>query len=139
MTVEPEDPPPETALCPVELDPGGSRLDANALTHLLALAGPVDGPELMRRLTGDLGGVMAGITVSLANKDSAAMRHHSHVLLGIAGAIGAQQIYELAQHLNEWAKDKGTMNAAPQATAVTQHLSHLIGHLRLLSGQMGMV
>ena len=139
MTVKPADHPPETALSPVTLDPSYSHLDANALTRLLTLAGPVDGPELMRRLIDDLGGVTAGITASLANKDSAAMRHHSHVLLGLSGEIGAQHIYVSAQHLNQLAKDNAIMQAAPQATAVMQHLSELIGHLRLLSGQMGMV
>lgn len=113
-------------------------LDVAALTRLVALAGPVDGPELMRRLIVDLGSVLTGITTAFANQDRALMLRHSHVLLGIAGAIGAKSIYQLAQYLNACAKDDTGMDAAPQSTELPQRLMALIQHLHLLSAQMGM-
>lgn len=114
-------------------------LDEEALSRLVALAGPSEGPELLRRLIADVRGVFAGITKGFAAGDRDAMRHHSHVLLAIAGTIGAQHIYQLAQHLNQCARDDTCVEAAPQAVELMQRLPGLIERLQLLSDQMGIV
>lgn len=117
---------------------GDCSLDEVALVRLVALAGPDDGPELMRRLIGDVGDVFSGITTGFATQDREAMRRHSHVLIAIAGTIGAHHIYHLALHLNQCARDDTCGEAAPQTVDLIDRLSGLIQRLHLVSARMGM-
>lgn len=112
--------------------------DEEALSRLLALAGPCDAPELMRRLIADVQGVAVGMTAGLAAHDRHAMRKHSHVLLAIAGTIGAQQIYDLAKLLNQCAKDDDCIAAEPHAIDLMLRLEVLVARLQSMSGAMGL-
>lgn len=112
--------------------------DEQALARLLALAGPCDAPELMRRLIADVRDVATGMTAGLVNRDRVAMRKHSHVLLAIAGTIGAQHIYHLAQLLNQCAKDDECVAAEPYAVDLMDRLDRLVDRLQHLSAEQGM-
>lgn len=112
-------------------DPFG--LDDRTIRRLLALAGPSDAPELMRRLISDLRGVTAG----LMTQDCAALRKHSHVLLAIAGTIGAHRIHSLAAHLNRCAKDTDCTHAKPEAVDLMQLLDGLIARLHVMAAELG--
>jgi HPt (histidine-containing phosphotransfer) domain-containing protein len=112
-------------------------LDETTLRELLALAGPTDGPELMCRLIADINGVVAGMTAGLAALDHAAMRWHSHVLLAIAGTIGAAQVSVLAKRLNEHAKADDAVSTRQCATRLMADLDGLLGQLQQMSGEPG--
>lgn len=113
-------------------------LDETTLLDLLALAGPADGPELMRRLIDDMGLVHTGMTAALAANDGAAMRWHSHVLLSIAGTIGAPRVYALAKRLNDCARSDTCLTADPAAVDLLADLGRLLSRLREMAGEMGM-
>ena len=116
-------------------DPSG--LDEHTLRRLLALAGPSDAAELMRRLIADVRGVAEGMMTGLMSEDRAAMRKHSHVLLAIAGTIGAPRIHGLAAHLNNCAKDIDCTHARPQTMELMQRLDGLIARLHVLAAELG--
>ncbi|MBI1170209.1 hypothetical protein GC209_02315 [bacterium] len=115
-----------------------SGLDETTLPDLLALAGPSDGPELMRRLIDDIGRVSAGLAAALAVDDHVALRWHSHVLLAIAGTVGAPRAYALAKRLNLRAKEEACVATDPASVELMTDLEKVILRLRQISVEMGM-
>jgi HPt (histidine-containing phosphotransfer) domain-containing protein len=75
-------------------------MDPERLTRLLEIAGPEDSSELLRRLSGDLTRVRDNIVAALNNADIAALRAETHVLISLAGAVGAERLHQLAKHMN---------------------------------------
>lgn len=73
-------------------------LDDAVLARLLDLAGPVQGPEILDRLILDLTGVRQGIVHS--GGDELALRRQLHVLIGIAGTVGATPLHAAARDLS---------------------------------------
>lgn len=112
-------------------------LDEAALNRLLALAGPEDGPELMRRLIVDLDAVAVGLAASLATGDRGGLRHHSHVLLAISGSIGARRLCDLAQMINQSAKDDTMVAQRSQADEIMWRLDAVILRLRDMQADQG--
>ena len=117
---------------------GPQVLDEAALIRLLALAGPTDAVELMRRLRVDLHDVAVGLTAGLASHDTVAIRRHSHVLLAIAGTIGAQHIYLMAQNVNQSAKEEGNLVSKTDAADLMQMLNTLMERLPVLAVEQGL-
>ena len=117
---------------------GPQVLDEAALIRLLALAGPTDAVELMRRLRVDLHDVAVGLTAGLASRDTVAIRRHSHVLLAIAGTIGAQHIYLMAQNVNQSAKEEGNLVSKTDAADLMQMLNTLMERLPVLAVEQGL-
>ena len=134
----------------IDPSPQGELLDEAALLRLVALAGPADGPELMRRLIADLLKISVGLTAGFASHDRKALRQHCHDLLAIAGTIGAVRICQLSKGLYQADKDgmraeggpqavDGPQTSGPaQATELLQRLPGLIQRLQTLSGPLGM-
>ena len=117
---------------------GPQVLDEAALIRLLALAGPTDAFELMRRLRVDLHDVAVGLTAGLASHDTVAIRRHSHVLLAIAGTIGAQHIYLMAQTLNQSAREASNLVSKADAADLMRMLNTLIERLPVLAVEQGL-
>lgn len=113
-------------------------LDEAELSRLLAMAGPIDAKELMRRLIADISGVKSGMAEGMLAGDRVAIRRHSHVLLAIAGTIGADRVYELARVINLCAKDDDCTLARPHAAEVLVGLDGLVQHLRAMAAELGM-
>jgi HPt (histidine-containing phosphotransfer) domain-containing protein len=80
--------------------PMPSQMDESRLAHLLHIAGPVDGAELLHRLQDDLGRAETVLKRALPGPDLAAIRETTHVLTALAGAIGAMGLAEAARTLN---------------------------------------
>lgn len=76
-----------------------------ALDHILDLAGPEIAPRLMGQMVLDLQSVQAGLRGAADGLDWAAMRAHSHVLISLAGTMGAVGLQADAVTLNEAAHD----------------------------------
>ena len=77
-----------------------SRLDDTRFQRLLEIAGPQGAQELLSRLTDDLENVQEQMRLAVQEKDQAGLRAHTHVLISLAGAVGADQLHSLAQVLN---------------------------------------
>ncbi len=120
------------------IPPGPQGLDEVAFLRLLTSAGATDGPELMRRLRTDLGHLVAGLTEAFGTGDRAALRTHSHVLVAIAGTIGARHIHRQAQALNECAKDPACVLSAFDAADLMRRLDVLINRLREIAIDLGL-
>lgn len=76
------------------------RFDEQRFMALLILAGPETGLELVMRLDEDLSRVATALTQAAPGPDRPALREQSHVLLAIAGTVGADGLFVLAERLN---------------------------------------
>jgi len=78
------------------------------------------GPDSMRELLGkvqsDLADVRAGVQKGVINKDAAAIRACTHILISVAGAFGAVNLQHIAEALNATAKSGDWAKITPEAT-----------------------
>jgi len=99
----------------------GLRDDPARLDRLLALAGPADAVELLTRFETDLAETARRIATALAANDAAALRAASHVLIAVAGSLGALGVEAQARHLNAEAHRAGPgPDAAPGLAAAAE-------------------
>ncbi|MEO8241754.1 MAG: Hpt domain-containing protein [bacterium] len=82
--------------------------DEKRFAGLLELAGPDTALELVERLEDDLRAVEAALSVVARTADMPTLQAQSHVLLGVAGTIGANRLFELAKGLNDVAHVAGS-------------------------------
>ncbi|WP_287186971.1 response regulator [Rhodovulum sp.] len=89
----------------------GVPFDPVHLDRLLALAGPEDGRELLRRMREDFGTVERGLNEGRARDDLALIRTRTHVLISLAGAVGNVILQAEAEALNAAARshDRATV------------------------------
>jgi HPt (histidine-containing phosphotransfer) domain-containing protein len=100
-------------------DAGDADIHRPTFDGLIRLAGPVVAPELLAQLGNDLGMIEEGLAQALAAQDIPSIRHQTHVLIALAGSVGAEGLLQLAKSLNAQAN-------LPQKTDMT-----VLGH-RLL-------
>ncbi len=74
--------------------------DEQRFAALLDLAGPAHALDLAMRLDEDLSRVSQALTVAAVDLDRPKLRETSHVLLAIAGTVGANRLCDLATRLN---------------------------------------
>lgn len=106
----------------------GDDFDATRLDRLLALAGPRDAAELLSRIEGDLSDTATRIADALPRADSEALRAASHVLVAVAGSVGAQGLEAAARRFNTAAHAEGadpSPELARTAEAVLQGIAAL--------------
>lgn len=87
------------------------------LDRLIELAGPRDAAELLRRIRADLAGAAQRIEAALPLADRAALRSATHVLIAVAGSVGALALAAQARVLNT-AAHADTPARQPDAAAV---------------------
>ena len=75
-------------------------VDHSRLAHLLEIAGADSAAELLNRLSSDLRRAERGLQAGLATADRATIRAETHVLIALAGAVGAVGLQKLAEALN---------------------------------------
>jgi CheY-like chemotaxis protein len=98
-------PEPDDVLSTGGVDPGlGQKMDEDRLEALLDIAGPEGGQELLARLDEDLCSVRTRLVDGVAARDVAAIREQTHILIALAGAVGADRLSGLAEVLNVAAK-----------------------------------
>ncbi len=96
--------------------------------QLLDVAGAA-GTELLTRLNADLRKVERGLVAGLAESNLDAVRAETHVLIALAGAVGAEKLGTLAQSLNTLAhrREGGELNAlGEQCLAQLDRLIHFV-------------
>ncbi len=96
------------------------------LDRLLALAGDENGAELLSRLTQDFRTVRTGVQAGLSEPDFALLRARTHVLISLAGAIGADQLQSMAETLNRAAHDRDSGRAAETGRQVVRQIGSVL-------------
>jgi hypothetical protein len=74
--------------------------DPSRMDRLIELAGPRDAAELLRRIRTDLLGAARQIEDGLLRGDHLAIRNATHVLIAVAGSVGALALEGQARALN---------------------------------------
>lgn len=74
--------------------------DRERYRRLMELAGAEAAQELLERLAEDLARVERGLMRALAGPDPIEVRSETHVLIALAGAVGATPLQRLAEALN---------------------------------------
>ncbi|MEN9410422.1 MAG: hypothetical protein RL216_2396 [Pseudomonadota bacterium] len=90
-------------------DPAALLGDGRALTDILAMAGPASAARILRQIHTDLSETRRALCPALAAIDWTAIRAQTHILIALAGTIGAMRLHALAIDLNTTAhaQDKG--------------------------------
>lgn len=94
---------------PAATDPAG--LDPAVLEGLIALAGPEMAPALLSQIRIDLREAGDGIASGIDRADWEQIRRHSHVLISVAGSVGAMALHHRAEAVNSaaHARDLGAL------------------------------
>ena len=90
-----------------------SAIDISTFDRLMQIAGPETAPSLLQQVLIDLGTIRQGLNQSAPTLDWMDLRHQSHVLISIAGSLGADRLGGLAEDLNRSANrsDSEQLNA----------------------------
>ncbi len=104
------------------------RQDLTPLLRLAKIAGPAAAAELFARLQEDLATAQDGLARAVTLRDLQGLRAHSHVLVALAGTVGADALHRDAIRLNGLATDHtlGDDTVFNRATALDAALSDLI-------------
>lgn len=100
--------------------------DGAALRDILALAGPDMAPRLLAQIATDLTLTATQLAPAIAQRDWPQIRAQSHVLISVAGTIGAMGLHAAACLLNTAAHDRDEPQIAALAPALTADLARLI-------------
>ena len=95
---------------------------------LLGLAGPEAAQELLSRMIADLSRVERGLVAGLSAPTFAAVQTESHVLLSVAGAVGAGRLQELARELCAAARREDSVAMQLIGRSVLTQIDRLIAY-----------
>jgi len=104
----------------------------------MGIAGPVAGQELLHRLEADLRQVERGLIAGLAEERLSEIRGQTHVLIALAGAVGASRLQQLAEAMNAAAHEGDMLPLRALAASAMKHLDqliHFVTHQRALRHQ----
>jgi CheY-like chemotaxis protein len=108
-------------------------LDIRRFEALLEIAGPEGRVELLTRLLSDLQSVERGLVLGCSEPDYAMIRSQTHVLIAVAGAVGAERLMTAARALNTAAHQRTAEEVkaiAPEVLALLDDLIHFVsGHV----------
>jgi len=122
-------------LGPESRSPAGAVVDEAVFAHLLTVAGPTQAQDLLDRLLADLGRVERGLVAGLSELDLATIRADGHVLVSVAGSVGAVRLQELAEELCASARREDGAAVLLVGRSVLTQIDRLIAYAaRQLSG-----
>jgi HPt (histidine-containing phosphotransfer) domain-containing protein len=101
-------------------------MNRGTFERLMSIAGPAAARELLDRLDDDLRRTESELAAGLARQDRTAIRSGTHVLIALAGAVGAERLQALAQTLNAMAHQNGEIGRA-EAEEALDLLRRLVG------------
>ncbi|EEW24519.1 ATP-binding response regulator [Rhodobacter ferrooxidans] len=106
--------------------------DPARLHHLLQLAGPATARELLTRLDADLAATRTQLARAASGPDWPSLRAQSHVLIALAGTVGADPLHRSAVALNAVAhqRDASSLHGLHRTT-----LGQLDALIRVLADQ----
>lgn len=109
---------------------------AQQFDRLMEVAGAEAAPELLRRLIEDLRHVERQLHLALADPDWSEIRAQTHVLIALAGAVGALRLQHRSEALNAAAHRRDGAALAEQAPPILALLDDLIHFVaRRMSGE----
>jgi HPt (histidine-containing phosphotransfer) domain-containing protein len=97
-----------------------------ALRDILAIAGPETTLRILQQVGIDFTSVQSRLIPALAVCDWASIRAETHVLMSVAGTIGATQLQHLAQSANHAAHARSTTEIEALATDLRVELARMI-------------
>ena len=106
--------------------------DEDRFAALMELAGPQVALELAERLDDDLTSVAQALDKAGKNGDHRTLRSQSHVLLAIAGTVGATRLHELSHSLNLIIRACETTNVRALLIEIRVCLEDVITRVRLV-------
>ncbi|WGV16204.1 hypothetical protein [Fuscovulum ytuae] len=109
----------------ISADPTVILGDGKRLADILALAGPDTAPLILRQMELDLAAVEAAISPALRSRDWTAIRAQTHVLISLAGTIGADRLHAAAIDLNVAAHDRAEAHVTRLGPPLLSDLAHL--------------
>lgn len=101
-------------------------LDFERYERLIDIAGEDGARELLDRLEEDLRQVERGLERALRESNRAEIRTQTHVLIALAGAVGADALQKLAESLNAAAHRKGSEGMIGLGRQTLRQLGHLV-------------
>lgn len=104
--------------------------DGAALREIMALAGPDMAIRILEQMRTDLAGVAAALLPAISTCHWPTIRAQTHVLVALAGTIGAKRLHQLAIDANTAAHDQASArlaDIAPQLLADLAALQALLG------------
>ncbi|MGL4320898.1 MAG: hypothetical protein ACRCS3_08550 [Paracoccaceae bacterium] len=105
-------------------------VDAQVFERLMALAGPSTAIELLDQLLIDLDTVQRALAGANPATDWDIMRNQCHVLIAVAGAIGAQTVQSGADSLHNAALNHDARSAMAMRNALLAQLQVLMAFVR---------
>lgn len=123
-------------LPPVSALPGFA-LDAATWDALIKAAGPKDAVWLVQQIAVDLDRMQGNLVASLARGETAAIRKASHSLAGLSGTIGAPDLHDAVQQLNEAAQRRDVARMTALAAEVQVKLAAVLALVRHRLTAMG--
>ena len=109
----------------ISADPTVILGDGKRLADILALAGPDTAPLILRQMQLDLAAVDAALSLALRSRDWTAIRAQTHVLISLAGTIGADRLHAAAIDLNVAAHDRAEAHVTRLGPPLLSDLAHL--------------
>ncbi|PTE21545.1 hypothetical protein C5F48_11790 [Cereibacter changlensis JA139] len=111
--------------------PAGAAMDETRFLRLLEIAGPGDSVEIVARLHLDLKTVRSGLFDALDRRvpDWTALRAQTHVLIALAGVVGADALQHLAEAMNAAAHRRDLREAQDLREAAARELDRLIAYI----------
>ncbi len=106
------------------------------LWRLFELTGPGLSQELLARLQDDFKAVQAGLAVAVAHLDHEALRNHSHILIALAGAVGADTLHAAAVSINTVARSADDAAARGLVADVLPQITGLLGQLAHVAARL---
>lgn len=116
--------------------PPSPLTEERTLQDILDLAGPELAPTLMRQIRLDVTKVRDELAAHLPQNDTAVIRSASHVLISLAGTIGAPSLRAKAIDLNTAARSDAAAPLARIGAAVLADLEALILDLSTRAARM---
>jgi HPt (histidine-containing phosphotransfer) domain-containing protein len=101
------------------------RIDESRLDRLLVLAGPDTGAELLLRLDQDLARIATALAEAIAQDDRAKIRTETHILISVAGTVGALSLSDDARSLNLAARNAEAALPSPLIHSIPRDLATL--------------
>jgi HPt (histidine-containing phosphotransfer) domain-containing protein len=111
--------------------------DPSRLSHLLQLTGPDLAHELLARLTEDLITTRETLDIGAATADWTRLREGSHVLISLAGSVGALSLQAMAERLNAISHRQEVEALSTLMPALTDELFALIALVRATPSPFG--
>lgn len=88
------------------LAPEPGAFDQSAFETLLTIAGPATSRELLAQVKVDLDGIRRSLEPAMDSLDWVVLRAQSHVLMSVAGSLGAVGLHFRAEALNRTAQTR---------------------------------